>query len=399
MATINIIENMPAKRVVINQNVDGTNDNGVISTNLIITDDLERSVSVVSTEVGPQGPPGPPGTGIPGPSGPPGPSGQIGPAGPSGPPGPPGSGISRLTIVANHNTSSPSIILEDPSSAVNIVGSGSASIVLDPTNNTMTIFSPLLDGHFSPVGHSHTPTDINYFNEAVDDRVSNLLEAGDYVSLQYTDEDFNKLRISVSGLHIGQNIQAYNPNLQSIANLNVISGTLIYGNGNGSFSLINLSNTSRQLLSAPSTTIQRQLLGLGTASVEDAAAFARLQGGNIFTGTQHFGDGVINRFSASINKQTGTSYQITQRDNGRIVEIFNNDIAVLVTLSSNLSSGFNCLIVQTGQGQVRFGGTIYNRYGHTKLMGQYSIATLVKISDNPAAIILSGDTTLNNSGP
>ena len=82
-----------------------------------------------------------------------------------------------------------------------------------------------------------------------------------------------------------------------------------------------------------------------------------------------------------------------------MVEIFNDDIAVLITVASDLSVGFNCLIIQTGQGQVRFGGTIYNRYGHTKLVGQYSVATLVKISNNPTKVILSGDTTLNNSGP
>jgi hypothetical protein len=81
------------------------------------------------------------------------------------------------------------------------------------------------------------------------------------------------------------------------------------------------------------------------------------------------------------------------------VEIENNDTAVLVTVSPLVSTGFNCLIVQTGQGQVRFGGNIYNRYSHTKLVGQYSVATLVKISDSPSKVILSGDTTSENSGP
>jgi len=56
-------------------------------------------------------------------------------------------------------------------------------------------------------------------------------------------------------------------------------------------------------------------------------------------------------------------------------------------------------LVQLGSGQVRFTGenAVVNRYQHTKLVGQYSIATLVKISDT--VIILSGDTTKDNSGP
>ena len=68
-------------------------------------------------------------------------------------------------------------------------------------------------------------------------------------------------------------------------------------------------------------------------------------------------------------------------------------------MNSEIANGFNCLLVQLGSGQVRFTGinAVVNRYQHTKLVGQYSIATLVKISDT--VTILSGDTTRDNSGP
>ena len=392
MATINIIENLPAKKVIINQSIDGSDDSGVISTNLSINDGFARSVAIVATEVGPQGPPGPPGPQGESIPGPPGPSGIAGPPGPI---GPPGSGISTLSI--NHLSST--ITLDDNNSILQLETSGSASISINSSNNTIRISAPLIDGYYAPINHSHTVHNIQDFGESVDDRVSSLLEAGNHIRLQYQDEDFNKLNIAVTGLNIGQNIQAYNSNLQSISNLNISSGTLLYGNGSGSVSLIALSNSSKQLLDDPSPAAQRQTLGLGSAATADSADFALINGGNVFTGTQNFGDGIINRFSASINKQTGSTYEISQADNGRVVEIFNDDIAVLITVASDLSVGFNCLIIQTGQGQVRFGGTIYNRYGHTKLVGQYSVATLVKISNNPTKVILSGDTTLNNSGP
>lgn len=392
MATINIIENSPPKRVIINQNIDGADSTDIISTNLVINDGFERSISIIATEVGPPGPPGPPGPQGEGIPGPPGPSGNIGPQGPA---GPPGSGISSLSI--SHSSST--ITLDDNSSILQLEASGSASISIDSLNNTILISAPLIEGHYAPINHNHTVNSIQNFGESVDDRVAGLLEAGDHIRLQYSDDDFNKLNISVTGLYVGQNIQAYNTNLQSISNLNISSGTLIYGNGNGSVSLISLSNSSKQLLDDPSPAAQRQTLGLGSAATLDSDDFALVNGGNTFTGTQNFGDGIINRFSASINKQTGSTYEISQTDNGRVIEIFNDDTAVLITFSPNLMIGFNCLIVQTGQGQVRFGGTIYNRYGHSKLVGQYSIATVVKLSDSPTKIILSGDTTTNNSGP
>lgn len=391
MATINIIENSPPKTVIINHNIDGSESSDVISTKLQITDDGNKTVSVVSTAVGPQGPPGPPGSGSMGPPGPPGPPGS-GLVGPQGPEGPPGSGVSSLTIQDNYSNQ---IILDKQYSRLFFKGSGSADVSLQ--HNTVTIYAPIVDGAYAPINHTHTPGSIVGWNEAVDDRVANLLDSGDHISLEYYDEDSNKLRVSVTGLSVGENIQAYNSNLQSLSNLNITSGTLLYGNGNGTISLIALSNTSKQLLDDPSAQAQRSTLGLGSMATENAADFAKLSGGNNFTGPQHFGDGTINRFSASINQQTGTTYEITQSDNGRIVEILNDDMAVLITISPYLNIGFNCLIVQTGQGQVRFGAGVYNRYQHNKLVGQYSVATIVKISSN--RVILSGDTTFNNSGP
>lgn len=395
MATLNILENSPPRQVIINQNIDGTDASNVITTNLQIIDDTNKIISIVATERGVQGPPGPPGSGLPGPQGPPGPPGS-GLPGPQGPAGPPGSGISVLSITDEQNNE---LVLDESTNLLKVVGSGATVVSLHPNNQTITISSPIVQGFYAPISHQHTPSDIVLFNESIDDRLGDLLQAGSNIEIEYFDIDQNKIRISVSGLNIGQDIQPYSTLLQNIANLNITSGTLLYGSSDGVISLINLSNTSKQFLSSPSIAIQRQALGLGSIATEPVEDFAKRAGGNIFTGEQNFGDGTINRFSATINKQTGITYEINQGDNGKVIELSNNDFAILVTISDNLLPGFNCLVVQGGTGQVRFGSNIYNRYGHTKLVGQYSVATLVKISENPVKVILSGDTTLNNSGP
>ncbi len=242
-------------------------------------------------------------------------------------------------------------------------------------------------------------SDITNFNESVDDRVADLLQEGNNISLNYQDPDDNTLTVSVTGLTIGTDVQGFNSNLQDIANLTTTSGQLLYTNDDSDFELITLSNTTKEFLNDTSAEEQRTTLGLGTISTYNSGEYASTTRGNSFVGTQSFGDGVINRFSASINSQTSATYQIVQEDNGKTIT-FDYDLgSVSVSMDSTINAGFNCLIVQLGSGQVRMSGSVQNRYNHTKLVGQYSIATLVKITESPSLVILSGDTTDANSGP
>lgn len=387
MATLNILPQLPAQKVIINELIAGTG-NDVISTNLLITTQ-GPDIATINIEAGVQGPPG---SGLPGPPGPRGPigSGVPGPPGPSGAAGPPGSGI--------HSVSINNITLSDINSSLNIIGSGSTQVNNNLNNQTITISSPLVQGVYSTIGHGHVSSQIADFNESVDDRVGTLLEAGAYVDLNYLDQDFNSLIISVTGLTVGSDVQAFNSNLQYIAELSLASGKLLYSDGT-SIELITLSNTSKDFLNDNSSQEQRNTLGLGSISTYHSGDYASTLRGNTFTGTQSFGDGEINRFSATTNNQTSDAYEIVQSDNGKIITFDYNASHVIVSLSPNIAPGFNCLIAQLGNGQVRISGSIQNRYGHTKLVGQYSIATLVKISDSPSIIILSGDTTADNSGP
>jgi len=106
-----------------------------------------------------------------------------------------------------------------------------------------------------------------------------------------------------------------------------------------------------------------------------------LTGGNVASST-------LSGFSATMNSQTGTSYTLLASDNGKIIT-FNNASPITLTVPS-LFSGFNCMIIQLGAGQVTLSGsgtTISNRSGLTKTGGANAIATLIGIT---ATTFISG---------
>jgi hypothetical protein len=389
MAIINISQPI-TNQLIIKQSLD---EESTASSSVVINDNFFHNVSVITVERGLQGlpgPQGPPGIGLVGPVGP---SGGIGPVGPSGERGLPGSGMSILTFSGINNTFS----ISGYSDTISFVGSGGSSVSVDPNNRRINIYSEQISGNYSRIGHLHSPADITNLSEAIDDRVASLIQAGDYISLEYIDPDFNTLTINITGLTIGQYTQAYSSKLQSISNLSIISGSLLYGNSSGLFDTISISNTSKNFLSQQTVALQRSFLGLGTISTYSTGDFARISGDNFFLGNQQLGDGTLSRFSAALNINSTNTYVINQTNNGKIIGLNYGDGPINVSFSNDLSIGFNCLVVQMNSGQVRFSGSIANRYNHSKLVGQYSVGTILKISNN--IIILSGDTTASNSGP
>tara|TARA_S200002703_G_scaffold20667_4_gene17010 strand:+ start:14975 stop:16126 length:1152 start_codon:yes stop_codon:yes gene_type:complete len=383
MATLNIIP-QSAQKITVS---DVTDPSEISATNLLITTS-DATVSNIVANVGVQGPPG---SGLPGPQGEIGPQGPVGPTGPQGnvgPRGETGSGVSSLVVSNTIN----SFTIDDNDSALTFIEGPGTNISIDSSSNQVTISNSL-------VGHNHVASDLINFNESVDDRVDILLTEGPNIDLDYQDADFNSLTISVTGLSIGQDVQAYSPILQDLSNLVVETGKILYANADNDFELITLSNTSKEFLNDPNPETQRVTLGIGTIATFNSGDYATLNGNNSFNGTQTFNDGQINRFSATTNSQTNSTYEIIQTDNGKVITFDFNDGPVNLSMNSEIANGFNCLLVQLGSGQVRFTGinAVVNRYQHTKLVGQYSIATLVKISDT--VTILSGDTTRDNSGP
>jgi len=104
-----------------------------------------------------------------------------------------------------------------------------------------------------------------------------------------------------------------------------------------------------------------------------------------------FDDNAILGFSASKNDQTGTTYTVAASDNGKVV-VLNNASAITVDIDTGLPAGFNCSFVQKGAGQVSFSGTatVNNRQSHTKINGQYGVASIVAYDTD--TYILAGDT-------
>ena len=104
-----------------------------------------------------------------------------------------------------------------------------------------------------------------------------------------------------------------------------------------------------------------------------------------------FDDNAILGFSASTNDQTGTTYLVAASDNGKVV-VLDNALAVTVDIDTGLPAGFNCSFVQKGAGQVSFAGTatVNNRQSHTKINGQYGVASIVAYATD--TYILAGDT-------
>lgn len=98
----------------------------------------------------------------------------------------------------------------------------------------------------------------------------------------------------------------------------------------------------------------------------------------------------LTNFGAEVNTQSGTSYTLTASDNGKIISFTSNN-AVSLTVPV-LTTGFNCLIVQRGTGQVTLvasGSTIQNRYNYSKTAGQHAIMSLVSVANG--FFVSSGD--------
>lgn len=375
-----IINTPPQNYIVINESVEGSNSSGVISTNLRIDNNIGNFISIITVDRGLPGLPGPPGPA--GPVGPPG-TGVKGDTGPVGPSGLPGSGINKLTINGIELTGISSVLSLNPSGTVQIASVG----------NSITIGSPVID--YASSVHSHNTGEIIGLREYIDDTTNRLLKSGSGILLSY-DDDYNTLFIHVTGLTINKDIQPYSTGLTSIANLNVIANDLIYATGNNQYSTTKITTIGRSIISQNTAAQQRSVLELSPMAIANTSDFPTLAGNNVYTGEyQSFSDGSLSRFSAHNKTINSISYTISQQDNGKVL-IFTADSVVSCSIPDDLNVGFNCLIIQVGDGQVRLAGNqLVNRMEHTKLVGKYSVATLIK--PHNSIVILSGDTSDRNT--
>ena len=111
------------------------------------------------------------------------------------------------------------------------------------------------------------------------------------------------------------------------------------------------------------------------------------------TGKTDFNDKPLTGFGADVQTEAGTSRGLLASDNGTIINCSNGS-AISITIPDNLPTGFNCMIIQSGAGQVTLAAsssaTLNNKNG-IKTSGQYAIMTLVHLGSD--VFVISGDTS------
>ena len=99
----------------------------------------------------------------------------------------------------------------------------------------------------------------------------------------------------------------------------------------------------------------------------------------------------LSGFGAQINT-VNTSISLAATDNS---EVIRSDAAsaISVTIPAGLPSGFNCMVLQYGTGQITFspaaGVTLINRNNYNKTIGQYALVTVLHIGSN--VVVISGE--------
>lgn len=99
----------------------------------------------------------------------------------------------------------------------------------------------------------------------------------------------------------------------------------------------------------------------------------------------------LSGFGAQINS-ISAGYTLAASDNSEVIQS-NAASAITVTIPAGLPTGFNCMVLQYGAGQITFsaasGVTIINRNSYNKTIGQYALATVLHIGSN--VVIISGE--------
>lgn len=99
----------------------------------------------------------------------------------------------------------------------------------------------------------------------------------------------------------------------------------------------------------------------------------------------------LSGFGAQINT-VNNSINLAATDNS---EVIRSDAAsaISVTIPAGLPSGFNCMVLQYGTGQITFspaaGVTLINRNNYNKTIGQYALVTVLHIGSN--VVVISGE--------
>ena len=166
--------------------------------------------------------------------------------------------------------------------------------------------------------------------------------------------------------------------------------TTLTGLGTGTNTAITSANT---LITALQNLQAQITAGLSTTTIATSSVLGSVKVGS---GLAVTGDGTVS-ITATSNIQSGSTYTIAVSDNDLIIEV-TNATSVTVTFPNNLPAGFSCAIMQSNTATVTIvaasGATLNNARSHTKLFGQWAMATLyVRANTGTNAVwLLSGDT-------
>lgn len=180
------------------------------------------------------------------------------------------------------------------------------------------------------------------------------------------------------GYGSGDNITTGSNNTIVGGTANVSTGTLSNASAFGYGASVTETNTI-QLGNTDVTKVNTsgQIVSSGGFSTT-----ASLTGGNTATSK-------LSGFGVSYNAISSSTYTLVAADNGKVLTF---SAACTLTVPT-LFEGFNCMIVQTGTGQITIvagtGVTVNNRSSYTKSAGQYAVASLVATSST--SFISGGD--------
>jgi len=171
--------------------------------------------------------------------------------------------------------------------------------------------------------------------------------------------------------------------LSALSKLNPTNNQLVLWTGPATCMSIACSSAAQQLLAAPDFPSMANLLGVGPTGIATQVAATPIS---------------TSQLQPQFDDKTGTAYTFVQADMNDVVTL-TNTAAIGATLPNNLPKGWNCLVYQGGTGQITFtaqtGATLRNRLGQLKTAGQYSVVSLLCVSNpagNNATFVLGGDT-------
>jgi len=187
-----------------------------------------------------------------------------------------------------------------------------------------------------------------------------------------------------------------NPSDNAGTSNQIVVGYGATGQANNSVTLGNADVTAVYMAQDQGATVYAagvDITGSGGLILENDETITNSTDGTILiNGKADFNDNALTGYGADLQTESGTSKTLAAADNGTII-VCSSSSAVTITVPASLPSGFNCMIIQNGSGQVSLSAsstTLNNRNG-SKTAGQYAILTLVHLGSD--VFVVSGDTS------